>query len=141
MRNLTKFYHILLKMKLTLSLPSMFRILIMIAQKTLDLIYSANKNIKYNKIKDNLLRDMKNDVSEFIQNEIKQKLSLYIKEEDQAFVYKMIIVTLEKETKFLNSNTQKNNKDNIEGEKWTLVSHSVLLILRLFAVQASQETH
>ena len=84
---------------------------------------------------------MKNDVSEFIQNEIKQKLSLYIKEEDQAFVYKMIIVTLEKETKFLNSNTQKNNKDNIEGEKWTLVSHSVLLILRLFAVQASQETH
>lgn len=61
---------------------------------------------------------MKNDVNEFIQNEIKQKLSLYIKEEDQAFVYKMIIVTLEKETKFLNSNTQKNNKDNIEGEKW-----------------------
>ena len=61
---------------------------------------------------------MKNDVSEFIQNEIKQKLNLYIKEEDQAFVYKMIIVILEKETEFLNSNTHKNNKDNIEGKIW-----------------------
>ena len=35
--------------------------------ETLDLIGSAYKNTKYKKIKDILLRNIKNDVSEFIQ--------------------------------------------------------------------------
>ena len=44
------------------------------SSETLDLIDSAYKNIKYRKIKDILLRDVKNDLSEFIKSEIKQKL-------------------------------------------------------------------
>ena len=46
------------------------------SSETLDLIDRAYKNIKYKKI-----RDIKNDVSEFIENEIKQKLDLHNKEE------------------------------------------------------------
>ena len=103
------------------------------SSETLDLIDSAYKNIKYKKIKDILLRDIKNDVSEFIENEIKQKLDLHNKEEYQTLVDKRIIATLEKEieflkteicskneiiNKFLNNNTQKNNNDNTEGEIW-----------------------
>ena len=98
-----------------------------------DLIDSAYKNIKYKKIKDILLRDIKNDVSEFIQNEIKQNLNLHNEEEYQTLVDKRIIATLEKEieflktdicpkneiiNKFLNNNTQKNNNANMEGEIW-----------------------
>ena len=44
------------------------------SSETLDLIDSAYKNIKYVKIKYILLQDIKNDVSEFIQNEIKTKI-------------------------------------------------------------------
>ena len=45
------------------------------SSETLDLINSAYKSIiTYKKIKDILLWDIKNDVSEFIQNEIKPKL-------------------------------------------------------------------
>ena len=117
------------------------------SSETLDLIDSAYKNIKYKKIKDILLRDIKNDVAEFIENEIKQKLDLHNKEEYKILVDKRIIATLEKEieflkteicseneiiNKFLNNNTQKNNNDNMEGEIWdfgdtcnTSDSHSV----------------
>ena len=124
------------------------------SSETLDLIDSAYKNIKYRKIKDILLRDIKNDLSEFIKSEIKQKLDLHNKEEYQTLVDKRIIATLKKEVeflkteicskneiinKFLNNNIQKNNNDNMEGEIWnfgdtcnTSDSHSV--------VQSSQET-
>ena len=102
---------------------------------------------KIQKIKDILLRDIKNDVSEFTENEIKQILDLHNKEEYKTLVDKRIIATLEKEIEFLkteicsknkiiykllNNNTQKNNNDNIEGEIWyfsdtcnTSDSHSV----------------
>ena len=98
-------------------------------------------------MKDILQQDIKNDVNEFIENEIKQKLVLHNKEEYQTLVNKRIIATLEKEieffkteicskneviNKFLNNNTQKNNKDNMEGQIWnfgdtgnTSDSHSV----------------
>ena len=124
------------------------------SSETLDLIDSAYKNIKYRKIKDILLRDIKNDLSEFIKSEIKQKLDLHNKEEYQTLVDKRIIATLEKEVeflkteicskneiinKFLNNNIQKNNNDNMEGEIWnfgdtcnTSDSH--------YVVQSSQET-
>ena len=117
------------------------------SSETLDLIDSAYKNIKYKKIKDILLRDIKNDVSEFIENEIKQNLDQHNKEEYKTLVDKIIIATLEKQieflkteicskneiiNKFLNNNTQKNNNDNMEGEIWdfgdtcnTSDSHSV----------------
>ena len=71
------------------------------SSETLDLIDSAYKNIKYRKIKDILLRDIKHDLSEFIESEIKQKLDLHNKEEYQTLVDKRIIATLEKEVEFL----------------------------------------
>ena len=123
--------------------------------ETLDLIDSAYKNIKYKKINDILLRDIKNDVSEFIKNEIKQKLNLHKKEECKTHFNKRIIATLEKEieflkteicseneiiNKFLNNNTQKNNNDNMEEKYVTLMMHAILLILTLFVVQSSQDT-
>ena len=98
------------------------------SSETLDLIDRAYKNIKYKKI-----RDIKNDVSEFIENEIKQKLDLHNKEEYKTLADKRIIATLEKEieflkteicskneiiNKFLTNNTQKKNTDNMEGEMW-----------------------
>ena len=52
------------------------------SSEPLNFIGSAYKNIKYTKNKDILLRGIKNDVSEFIQNEIKQKLNLHNKEEN-----------------------------------------------------------
>ena len=58
------------------------------SSETLDLIDSAYKNIKYKKIKDILLRDIKNGVSEFIENEIKQKLDLHNKEELKLLLIK-----------------------------------------------------
>ena len=97
----------------------------------LDLIDSAYKNILYTK--KILIQDIINDVSEFIQNEIKQKLGLCNKEEYQTLNDERIIATLEKETeflkteicskneiinKFLNNNTQKINNGNMEGEIW-----------------------
>ena len=56
--------------------------------ETLDVIDSAYKNIKYKKIKDILLRDIKNDVSEFIQNIIKTKLENKIKPAQQRRISK-----------------------------------------------------
>ena len=47
-------------------------------------------------MKDILQQDIKNDVNEFIENEIKQKLVLHNKEEYQTLVNKRIIATLEK---------------------------------------------
>ena len=44
------------------------------SSETLDFIDSAYKNIKYKKIKDILLRNIQNDISEFIQNEKKTKI-------------------------------------------------------------------
>ena len=54
----------------------------------LDFIDSAYKNVEYKKIKDILLREIKNDVSE---NGAKQKLQLHNKEEYKALVDKRII--------------------------------------------------
>ena len=58
------------------------------SSETLDLIDSAYKNIKYKKIKDILLRDIKNDVSEFIENQTKQKSDQHNNEEYKTLVDK-----------------------------------------------------
>ena len=58
------------------------------SSETLDLIDSAYKNIKYEKIKDILLRDIKNDVSEFIENQTKQKSDRHNNEEYKTLVDK-----------------------------------------------------
>ena len=80
------------------------------SSETLDLIDNAYKNIKYRKIKDILLRDIKNDLSGFIKCEIKQKLDLHNKEEYQTLVDKRIIATLEKEVEFLKTDICSKNK-------------------------------
>ena len=71
-------------MKLTLLLPAMLRITIIFLRD----IDSAYKNFKYKKIKDILLRDIKNGASDFTENEIKQKLDLHNKEELKLLLIK-----------------------------------------------------
>ena len=44
---------------------------------TLDVIDNAYENIKYQKIENILLKDIKKDVFDFIQNEIRQKINLH----------------------------------------------------------------
>ena len=49
--------------------------------ETLEVIDNAYKYAKYKKIKDILLADIKNDIKDFIQNEVKQKINLHNQEE------------------------------------------------------------
>ena len=77
-----------------------------------------------------LLRDRKNDKSEFIQTEIKQKsetkkLNLHNKEEYQTLVDRRIIDTLEKEIEFLRKEICSKNEiinkflnNNTPEEQW-----------------------
>ena len=54
--------------------------------ETLDVIDIAYKYVKYTKIKDILLPKIKNDMYDFIQNEVKQKINLHNQEEYQTVV-------------------------------------------------------
>ena len=69
--------------------------------ETLEVIDNADKYAKYKKIKDVLLPEIKNDISDFIQNEVKQKLSLHNQEEYQTVVDKKFITNLEREIELL----------------------------------------
>ena len=71
---------------------------------------NAYNNIKYQKIKDILLKDIKKDVYDFIQNEIRQKINLYSQGEHQALVDKRIIANLEKEIRFLKTEIETKNE-------------------------------
>ena len=80
---------------------------------------NAYKNIKYQKIKDILLKDIKKDVllkdikkdvCDFIQNKIRQKINLYSQDEHQTLVYKRIIANLEKEIPFLKTEIETKNE-------------------------------
>ena len=71
--------------------------------ETLEVIDNAYKYANYKKIKDLLLPEIKNDISHFIQNEVKQKLSLHNQEEYQTVVDKKLITNLEREIEFLKS--------------------------------------
>ena len=53
---------------------------------TLDVLDNTFKNTKYQKIKDVLLQDIKKDVCNLIQNEIRQKINLYSQNEHQTLV-------------------------------------------------------
>ena len=48
--------------------------------ETLEVINNAYKYVKYKKNKDVLLPDIKNDIRDFIQNEVKQKINLHNQE-------------------------------------------------------------
>ena len=56
--------------------------------ETLEVIDNAYKYAKYKKIKDVLLPEMKNDIRDVIQNEVKQKINLHNPEEYQTVVDK-----------------------------------------------------
>ena len=56
-----------------------------------DATHFSYKNIEYQKIKDILLKDIKKDVCDFIQNEIRQKINLYNLDKHQTLVDKRII--------------------------------------------------
>ena len=54
--------------------------------ETLEVIDNAYKYGKYKKIKDVRLPEIKNDIKDFIQNEVKQKTNLHNQEEYQTVV-------------------------------------------------------
>ena len=69
--------------------------------ETLEVIDNAYKYAKYKKLKDVLLPEIKNDIRDFIQNEVKQKTNLHNQEEYQTVVDKKLITNLEREIEFL----------------------------------------
>ena len=77
---------------------------------TLDVLDNTFKNVKYQKIKDILLEDIKKDVCDLIQNEIRQKINLYSQDEHQTLVFKRIIANLEKEIHFLKTKIETKNE-------------------------------
>ena len=78
--------------------------------ETLEVIDNAYKYAKYKKIKDVLLPDIKNDIKDFIQNEVKQKINLHNQEEYQTVVDKKLITNLEREIEFLKSEISTKNE-------------------------------
>ena len=68
------------------------------------------KNIKYQKIKDILLKNVKKDVCNFMQNEIRQKINPYSLDEHKTLVDKRIIADLEKEIHFLKTEIETKNE-------------------------------
>ena len=56
--------------------------------ETLEVIDNAYKHAKHKKNKDVLLPEIKNDIRNFIQNEVKQKINLHNQEEYQTVVDK-----------------------------------------------------
>ena len=101
--------------------------------ETLAVIDNTYKYAKYKKIKDILLPDIKNDIRNFIQNEVKQKINLHNQEEYQTVVDKKLIPNLEREIEFLkseistkneiikkllNNDIRQNKNCNMVGETW-----------------------
>ena len=77
------------------------------------------KKVKYQKIKDILLEDIKKDVCDLIQNEIKQTINVYSQDEYQTLVYKRVIANLKKEIHFLKSEIEtKNEIIKKSHQKW-----------------------
>ena len=75
---------------------------------TLDVFDNTFKNVKYQKIKDILLEDIKKDVCDLIQNEIRQTINLYSRDEHQTLLDKRIIANLE-EIHFLKTEIETKN--------------------------------
>ena len=57
--------------------------------------------MKYEKVKGVLLHEIKNDIRDFIQNEVKQKINLHNQKMYQTVVDKKLITNLEREIEFL----------------------------------------
>ena len=77
---------------------------------TLDVLDSTFKKVKYQKIKDILLEDIKKDMCDLIQNKMRQKINLYNQDEHQTRVDKRVIANLEKEIHFLKIEIETKNE-------------------------------
>ena len=77
---------------------------------TLDVLDSTFKKVKYQKIKDILLEDIKKDMCDLIQNKMRQKINLYNQDEHQTLVDKRVIANLEKEIHFLKIEIETKNE-------------------------------
>ena len=69
--------------------------------ETLEVIDNAYEYVKYEKVKGVLLHEIKNDIRDFIQNEVKQKINLHNQKMYQTVVDKKLITNLEREIEFL----------------------------------------
>ena len=78
--------------------------------QTLDVIDNAYRHVKYKKIKDILLPEIKNDISDFIQSEVKEDIHFHSQEEYQTVVDKKLITNLKKEIEFLKSEITTKNE-------------------------------
>ena len=78
--------------------------------ETLEVIDNAYKCANYKNIKDVLLSEIKNDIRDFIQNEVKQKINVHNQEEYQTVLDKKIITNLERGIEFLNSEISTKNE-------------------------------
>ena len=63
-----------------------------------------------------MLKDIKKDVCDLIQNEIRQKINLYSQDEHQTLVDKRIMVNLEKEIHFLKTQIETKNEYKISSK-------------------------
>ena len=57
-----------------------------------------------------MLEDIKKDVCDLIQNEIRQKINVYSQDEHQTLVDKRVIANLKKEIHFLKSEIETKNE-------------------------------
>ena len=71
--------------------------------ETLQVIDNAYNYAKYKKIKDVLLPEKKNDISDFLKNEVKQKINLLNQEKYQTVVDHKLIANLKRVIEFLKS--------------------------------------
>ena len=78
--------------------------------ETPEVIDNGYKYPKYKKIKDVLLPEIKDDIRDFMQNEVKQKTNLHNQEEYQTVVDKKLITNLEREIEFLKSEISTKNE-------------------------------
>ena len=101
-----------------------------------DILYFNNnvyKYAKYKNTKDVLLPEIKIDINDFIQNEVKRKINLLNQEEYQTVVDKKLITNLERGIEFLkseistkneiikkllNNDIRQNKSCNMVGETW-----------------------
>ena len=97
----------------------------------LDVIDDAYKNIKYQKIKNIFLKDIKKDVCDLIQSEIRQKINLYSQGEHETLVDKRIIANLEKENHFLKTEIETKNEIIKNFIKMVLTEMRITMYLKM----------
>ena len=97
---------------------------------TLDVLDNTFKNVKYQKIKDILLEDIKKDVCDLIQNEIRQKINLYSQDEHQTLLDKRIIANLE-EIHFLKTEIETKNVRMKNFVKMILTEMRITMYLKM----------